>query len=87
MLAQNSFFTDKAGNLWMPDTYFSTGRRAENKVVVSRTMEPGLFAGERYGNFTYAIPAPDGSYKLTLYFSETYWEISAKGGAGDPDGH
>jgi hypothetical protein len=45
-------------------------------------MEPGLFAGERYGNFAYAIPTPDGSYKLTLYFSETYWEISAKGGAG-----
>jgi hypothetical protein len=50
---------------------------------VSGTQEPGLFAGERYGNFSYAIPADDGSYKLTLYFSEKYWGgVSKLGGAG-----
>ena len=77
MVAQNSFFVDKAGNLWMPDSYFSSGRLAADKVVVEGTEEPGLYAGERYGNFSYALPVDDGSYKLTLYFSEKYWGVGA----------
>jgi hypothetical protein len=28
MVAQNSFFVDKSGDLWTPDTYFSGGRIA-----------------------------------------------------------
>jgi hypothetical protein len=84
MVAQNSFFVDKAGNLWMPDTYFNSGQLAQDKVVVSGTPEPGLFAGERYGNFNYALPVDEGSYKLTLYFSEKYWgsSVSKTGGVG-----
>ena len=84
MVAQNSFFVDKLGNLWMPDTYFSSGRLAEDKVVIGGTPEPGLYAGERYGNFNYALPVDRGSYKLTLYFSEKYWgsDVSKTGGAG-----
>jgi len=84
MVAQNSFFVDKAGNLWMPDTYFNSGQLAQDKVVVSGTTEPGLFAGERYGNFNYALPVDEGSYKLTLYFSEKYWgsSVSKTGGVG-----
>src|SRR6202012_133492 len=77
MVAQNSFYVDKAGNLWMPDAYFSSGRLAADRVVVAGTQEPGLFAGERYGNFSYALPVDDGTYKLTLYFSEKYWGESA----------
>ena len=84
MVAQNSFFVDKSGNLWMPDTYFSSGQLAADKVVVGGTAEPGLYAGERYGNFNYTLPVDQGSYKMTLYFSEKYWgsEVSKKGGVG-----
>jgi hypothetical protein len=84
MVAQNSFFVDKSGNLWMPDTYFSSGQLAADKVVVDGTAEPGLYAGERYGNFTYTFPVDDGSYKMTLHFSEKYWgsDVSKKGGVG-----
>jgi hypothetical protein len=84
VVAQDSFFVDKAGNLWMPDTYFSSGQLAADKVAVGGTPEPGLFAGERYGNFNYALPVDEGSYKLTLYFSEKYWgsSVSKAGGAG-----
>jgi len=84
MVAQNSFFVDKQGNLWMPDTYFSSGQLAADKVAISGAAEPGLFAGERYGNFTYALPVDEGTYKVTLYFSEKYFgtDISKKAGAG-----
>ncbi len=84
MVAQNSFFVDKAGNLWMPDTYFSSGQLAADKVVIGGTAEAGLYAGERYGNFTYAFPVGEGTYRVTLYFSEKYWgtEISKETGVG-----
>jgi Malectin domain len=84
MVAQNSFFADVAGNLWMPDTYYSRGQLGSDKVTVTGTSEPGLYAGERYGNFDYALPVDKGSYRLTLYFSEKYWgsNISKRGGVG-----
>lgn len=84
MVAQNSFFADAAGNLWMPDTYYSSGQLASDKVSIGGTSDPGLFAGERYGNFNYALPVDKGSYRLTLYFSEKYWGVdgSKRGGIG-----
>jgi hypothetical protein len=84
MVAQNSFFVDAAGNLWMPDTYYSSGQLASDKVVIGGTAEPGLFVGERYGNFDYALPVDKGTYRLTLYFSEKYWgsDVSNRGGVG-----
>jgi hypothetical protein len=84
MVAQNSFFVDAAGNLWMPDTYYSSGQLASDKVAIGGTSEPGLYAGERYGNFNYALPVDKGSYKLTLYFSEKYWgsDVSKSSGVG-----
>jgi hypothetical protein len=84
MVAQNSFFVDAAGNLWMPDTYYTSGQLAADNVVIGGTPEPGLYAGERYGNFNYALPVDKGSYKLTLYFSEKYWgsKVSKRNGVG-----
>ena len=69
MGAQNSFFVDKMGNLWMPDTYYSGGQLAADKVAVAGTPEPDLYANERYGNFTYALPVGEGTYRVTLYFA------------------
>ena len=84
MVAQNSFFADAAGNLWMPDTYYSSGQLASDKVSIGGTSDPGLYDGERYGNFNYALPVDKGSYRLTLYFSEKYWGVegSKRGGIG-----
>ncbi|MGD0938780.1 MAG: malectin domain-containing carbohydrate-binding protein [Terracidiphilus sp.] len=84
MVAQNSSFVDKAGNLWMPDAYFSSGQLAADQVVITGTPDPGLYAGERFGNFDYAIPVDEGIYKVTLYFSEKYWGsgVSKTGGVG-----
>lgn len=82
MVAQNSFFADAAGNLWMPDTYYSSGQLASDKVAIGGTSDPGLYAGERYGNFNYALPVDKGSYRLTLYFSEKYWGVEGSNRRG-----
>ncbi len=84
MVAQDNFFVDKNGNLWSPDSYFIGGRLGVDKIPVNGTDEPGLYAGERYGNFKYVLPADPGTYTLTLFFSEKYWgEYSSK---NDPAG-
>jgi hypothetical protein len=75
ILAQDNSYTDRAGNVWSPDRYYSGGQPAQHTspAPVSGTADPGLYSGERYGNFSYAIPVPSGKYKVTLRFAETYW--------------
>ena len=84
--AGDSSVTDRAGNVWNPDNYYIGGRLATHKGDVSLTQDPDLYAAERYGNFSYAIPVPPGRYAVTLHFAETYWDpegkSSNKGGAG-----
>jgi hypothetical protein len=79
--AGDSSFTDHDGNTWNPDDYYIGGRLSGHKGDVSRTPDPDLYASERYGNFSYAIPVPPGRYAATLYFAETFWDPESKTGA------
>jgi hypothetical protein len=77
ILAQNNSYTDRAGNIWSPDRYYRGGQLAIHltHTPIGGTPDPGIYSGERFGNFSYAIPVPPGKYKLTLRFAETYWGI------------
>ncbi len=73
-VAQQTSFTDHEGHFWSPDTYYSGGQMSIHKDTVTGTPDPDLYAGERYGNFSYAIPADTrDSYAVTLHLAETYW--------------
>jgi hypothetical protein len=80
-------FTDHEGNVWSPDNYYVGGRLATHKQPVAGTPDPDLYAGERYGNFSYSIPVPPGEYTVTLYFAETWFRPDSdgqdNGGKGD----
>ncbi|MGH9431158.1 MAG: malectin domain-containing carbohydrate-binding protein [Terriglobia bacterium] len=78
IVCQENSYTDSAGHLWKPDRYFLRGRLAGDPTPVQGTPDPGLYAEERYGNFSYALPVAEGSYAVTLLFDETYF------GPGDP---
>lgn len=80
--AQEDCFTDHSGNFWSADRYFMGGRLVMRKLPVSNTLDPGLYSGERFGNFSYAIPVADGKYQLTLRFAETYFGPHNLGGGG-----
>ncbi|MGP8250859.1 MAG: malectin domain-containing carbohydrate-binding protein [Terracidiphilus sp.] len=54
---------------WSPDDYFEGGRLAAYSLPASGTDDPDLYATERWGNFSYAIPVSPGRYVLTLYFA------------------
>jgi Malectin domain len=73
---------DTKGQVWEPDNYYMGGQNSNHWKTV--TPEPELFANERYGHFSYAIPVADGTYTARLYFAETYWgpDNLGAGGAG-----
>ncbi len=80
LVMQRAAFKDHDGNIWHPDNYFDNGTLSDSPRLVDGTPDPGLYAQERYGHFTYSIPVDTrGHYTLVLHFAELYW-------APDPSG-
>jgi hypothetical protein len=72
--ANETPYTDHAGNLWLADQYFRGGRLSRFHAIVSHSLDPGLYEGERFGSFTYSVPvAADGSYSVQMHFAENYF--------------
>jgi malectin (di-glucose binding ER protein) len=69
--AIRSDFINTDGIRWSGDNYFISGRTFANLKPASGV--PGLYTGERHGNFSYAIPVTPGSYTLRLYFMESFF--------------
>ncbi len=82
IVTQDERYTDSSGNVWLPDDYYLFGRLTARTGIVRGTRDPELYAFERYGNFSYAIPVDKGSYGLTLYFAESYFGPLSAGGGG-----
>ena len=60
IVAQPNSYTDHGGDFWRPDDYYLGGYASEKNEAVTGTSDPGLYAGERYGDFSYAIPVVPG---------------------------
>lgn len=83
IVAQPTSYTDRSGHFWHPDDYYLGGYASEKNDAVTGTPDPGLYAGERFGNFSYAIPViPGDRYTLILRFAELYFGPNAPGGGG-----
>ncbi len=72
LCARNSEVVDSDGTRWSGDNYFIHGRSVFMNPVLGPKL-PALYAGERYGNFSYAIPVPPGSYTVKLHFLESFF--------------
>jgi hypothetical protein len=85
IVARETPVNSKDGRLWEADRYFIGGQHVLRADFVKGTSDPEVYKGERYGNFTYAIPVTPGRYTVTLRFSETWFGAKkpAGGGAGD----
>lgn len=75
-------YADRAGRMWEPDCCFWGGQTVVRPVRVNATSDPELYQGERFGNFSYVIPAAPGRYRLTLHFAETWFGPGKPGGGG-----
>ena len=71
--AHQAGFVDAEGTRWNGDNYFIGGRTTARKNPVTAPKIPALYAGERHGNFSYAIPVAPGSYTVKLHFLESFF--------------
>jgi Malectin domain len=82
IVTQPNSVTDSRGQVWEADNYYAGGQASNHYKAVSGTPDGDLFANERYGHFSYAIPVASGVYAATMYFAETYWGKENEGGGG-----
>lgn len=82
IVAQDASYTDRQGHVWGIDRFVQGGREVARRTEMVDASEPGLYAGERYGNFTYSIPATPGKHTVTLYFAEQYFGPQNPNGRG-----
>lgn len=69
-------YVDESGRFWGADRYFVRGQSLPRTENVEAEI-PSLHRGERYGNFSYAIPVLPGRYTATLRFSEQWFGSNA----------
>jgi len=83
LVMQPTSFTDHNGQFWHPDNYYMDGYTSSKSMQIAGTADPDIFADERYGHFTYAIPVDTRDrYTLILHFAEFYFGPSASGTGG-----
>jgi hypothetical protein len=83
LATQPRSFTDHEGRFWRPDDYYLDGRLSAPAGSLSGSSDPDLFAAERFGHFTYAIPVDThGQYTVILHFAEFYFGPQAPGSGG-----
>jgi hypothetical protein len=73
-----SSWQDPAGRQWQADSYFLGGNalvRTTNPAQGGNSIAPdmALYASERWGHFSYAVPVAEGRYRLTLKFCEGHY--------------
>ena len=72
-------YTDSLGQRWVADTDYSGGGPYTVTTTITNTADPTLYKTSRFGSsFSYAIPAPAGTYSVTLKFAELYWTSAGK---------
>ncbi len=69
LLARQTPYYSNDSQWWSPDNYFEGGQLASYSDPVAGTDDPELYETERWGNFSYAIPAAPGKYTLRLHFA------------------
>jgi hypothetical protein len=82
IVARDRGLTDRDGRYWEPDRYSRGGQLVVRSDPVSRTSNPELYRGERFGNLSYAIPVAPGRYRVNLYFAETWFGPNKPGHGG-----
>jgi hypothetical protein len=82
-----SSWQDSSGQQWRADSYFLGGNalvRTTNPAQQSNTpvRDMALYASERWGHFSYALPVAEGRYRVTLRFCEGHYGARNRGPGG-----
>ena len=65
-------YTYSDGTVYQSDRNYSGGSTSSTSAAISGTTNDRLYQSERYGNFSYSIPLPNGNYTVLLRFAEIY---------------
>ncbi len=68
-------YTSGKGIHYLGDQYFSGGVTVTTGSAIQGTADGPLYQVGRSGNFSYAIPLPDGNYDLTLKFADFTYSL------------
>jgi hypothetical protein len=84
LAGRSAVYHDGAGGFWIADAFYRGGQTTTRRQRIAGTADHNLFAGERYGRFSYTIPVAEGSYTVRLGFAETWFgdQNPEPGGAG-----
>jgi hypothetical protein len=80
LIAQPQGYTDSNGQVWVSDRLAFGGQVVTRTAEVTGADDPQLYAGERFGNFSYTIPVTPGKYTVTMHMAERWL------GPGQPGG-
>jgi hypothetical protein len=80
LIAQPPGYTDSNGQVWVSDRLAVGGQVVTRSADVTGAEDPQLYAGERFGNFSYTIPVTPAKYTLVLHMAERWL------GPGQPGG-
>jgi hypothetical protein len=69
LLTRQTPYYSNDSHWWSPDNYFEGGQMARDAAPAAGTDDPELYETERWGNFSYAVPAVPGKYTLVLHFA------------------
>jgi hypothetical protein len=61
------------GTAYAADADFTGGKPYTTTAAIAGTEDDRLYQSERYGNFSYTLPVPNGEYEVTLKFAEIYF--------------
>lgn len=79
-VASDTAVLDSQNRTWQPDQFCYGGRLRADTEVIAGTPEPSIYRSERYGNFSYAVPVAEGTYSLTLHFTEHWFGVEKRAG-------
>ncbi|MES2920871.1 MAG: ThuA domain-containing protein [Verrucomicrobiota bacterium] len=71
-------FTSASGTVFTADQFYTGGNGAGTSDPIAGTSDDAIYQNERWGDFTYAIPLANGSYAVTLMFSETFFNANGQ---------
>jgi hypothetical protein len=83
LISKSAPVTDAHGSTWSSDgEYVQGGTLKHCRSLDPGGIDPNVMAGERYGTFSYHIPVSKGTYRLKLYFAESWFGPERAGGGG-----
>jgi hypothetical protein len=71
-------FVDSTGTTYQADGKFSGGYPDKTTATIAGTTDGALYQTERWGNFSYTIPAANGNCLVTLKFAEIYFSAAGQ---------